>query len=538
MRQFLSPVLAALLMLSPMAGTAEGEGICRVVGFEMKPSDDLQIVIWIEDTEGGFVDTAFITRTTGSYGLGNRPGMMEFNSGPGWCYGRRTTTFPVWAHRHGQSWPLVVFQDEDDEDLSHSLQQSSLEQTYCRPMEVDEPLWDAESCATTVYTDKGKFGVEPDGVGGLTQLQSLYPPRNDFNFDGTRDTADASAMIRSNPFDAVSKPTPLGGSDYKSLWAIPDDLPDGDYVAWVEVSNEFDTTASYDYPSPTGISWSQYGIAYRGQPSIVHQIPFTIGSGDAPAFSMDYVGYGDPDGVDGVLRSPDATITGDVAGAGSGRLMLATDGTQMYRVRVQASSSNDVLAPGGVGQLQSILATPDSVSLEFIAPGDDDQEGTVDSYEVRYLAGQSISEDNWNEATLAGVQITAMEAGTMQEVLVEGLLPNTNYSIGIRATDECLNVGPIVSLGVLTPRPEPGTVDACFIATAAYGSLMANEVVALRNFRDRFLRTHATGELLVESYYTFGPAFAKLIKTSPLLRRTARAALAPAVSGATNLVPR
>lgn len=507
---------------------AGAEGICRIVNFHMTPSDDLQIVIWIEDAAGNFVDTVFITRTTGSYGMGNRPGIMGFNSGPGWCYGSRTTTFPVWAHRHGKSWPQMVFQDEDERDLSHSISQSSLEQTYCRPIEPTEALWDAQSCATTVYTDKGKFHQ--------TEL-SLYPPRNDLTFNSDRDNADVHAMIASNPFDAVSKPTPLGGLNYSNLWAIPASLPDGDYVAWIEVGKEFDTNASYEFQPPVGLSWSTYGLPYRGQPSVVHSVPFTIGGADIPAYSADYNGYGDPDGIDGEIRPPDATITSGVAGSGAGRLLITT-GDLMYRVRVQASSSNDEIAPGGVGQLESLEETPDTISLQFIAPGDDDQEGTVNSYEVRFIAGEALTEANWDQATLATVQIAPLDAGSIQDFSIAGLLPNTNYSVGVRATDECLNEGPVVSLSVLTPRPEAGTVDACFVATAAYGSLMANEVVALRGFRDRFLRTHATGELLVESYYTFGPALAKLVAHSPLLRRTARAALAPTVERAKNLVTR
>jgi hypothetical protein len=518
---------------------AGAEGICRTVNFDMTPSEDLQIVIWIEDTAGNFIDTAFITRTTGSYGLGNRPGIMEFNSGPNWCYGKRTTTFPVWAHRHGLTWPMMIFQDEDERDLSHSISQSSLEQTYCRPIREDESLWDAQSCATTVYTDKGKFTCTPEEIAmGCVPEQSLYPPRNDATFNSDRDDLQVQTMLASNPFDAVSKPTPLGGVPYKALWAIPEDLPDGDYVAWIEVSKEFDTNADYAYLPPVGLSWSDYGIPYRGQPSVVHNVPFSIGGEDLAAISLDYLGYGDPDGIDGDIREPDATITSGVAGSGSGRLLVEAAADPMYRVRVQASSSNDEVAPGGAGQLEALETQPDSVSLQFIAPGDDDQEGTVNSYEVRFLAGGTLSDANWEQGTLASTQIAPLEAGTIQDFAIDGLLPNTNYSVGIRATDECLNEGPVVSLSVLTPRPEPGEVDACFVATAAYGSLMANEVTALRGFRDRFLRTHVTGELLVESYYTFGPAFAKLIKSSPLLRRSARAALAPAVEGAKKLIAR
>jgi hypothetical protein len=73
-------------------------------------------------------------------------------------------------------------------------------------------------------------------------------------------------------------------------------------------------------------------------------------------------------------------------------------------------------------------------------------------------------------------------------------------------------------------------VDACFVATAAYGSTLANDVEMLRRFRDSFLQRTVLGELAVETYYTFGPAMAGLIGESDLLRVTARTLLAPLVS--------
>src|SRR5215831_10042476 len=118
------------------AGPADA---CRVVQVELTlgelkpvaPSQDPvtrpQVVAWIEDPSGAFVATLFITQTTGRYGLGNRPGIMEFNSDFGWPYGRRETVFPIWAHRHGVSYPRIVFQDGRDRDLSHSFGKSSKE---------------------------------------------------------------------------------------------------------------------------------------------------------------------------------------------------------------------------------------------------------------------------------------------------------------------------------------------------------------------------------------------------------------------------
>ena len=68
------------------------------------------------------------------------------------------------------------------------------------------------------------------------------------------------------------------------------------------------------------------------------------------------------------------------------------------------------------------------------------------------------------------------------------------------------------------------------MATAAYGSVMANDVEALRHFRDTFLETSALGELAVETYYTFGPPVAGVVGSSELLRATARDGLAPIIA--------
>ena len=82
---------------------------------------------------------------------------------------------------------------------------------------------------------------------------------------------------------------------------------------------------------------------------------------------------------------------------------------------------------------------------------------------------------------------------------------------------------------IMTGEREVGTVDACFVATAAYGSVLANDVTVLRSFRDSVLSTSVMGELAVQAYYTFGPALAGVIGESELLRATARTALVPVV---------
>ena len=77
----------ALAAIALLGGDHRGQAAaedpaCRVVEFEITPTADLQIVVWLEDVEGNYVDTLFITRKTGSYGLGNRPGPTAGASPP------------------------------------------------------------------------------------------------------------------------------------------------------------------------------------------------------------------------------------------------------------------------------------------------------------------------------------------------------------------------------------------------------------------------------------------------------------------------
>ena len=56
------------------------------------------------------------------------------------------------------------------------------------------------------------------------------------------------------------------------------------------------------------------------QPSVVWNVPITLGDQAQTASSDDYRGYGSVDGTDGNIRSPDQTITTNIEGSGSTRL--------------------------------------------------------------------------------------------------------------------------------------------------------------------------------------------------------------------------
>jgi hypothetical protein len=76
----------------------------------------------------------------------------------------------------------------------------------------------------------------------------------------------------------------------------------------------------------------------------------------------------------------------------------------------------------------------------------------------------------------------------------------------------------------LLESTEENTASAsrCFIATAACGSADAGEVVLLRRFRDRVLRSSRVGRVSVRAYEAVSPAAANRIAQSRALRQLAR----------------
>ena len=66
---------------------------------------------------------------------------------------------------------------------------------------------------------------------------------------------------------------------------------------------------------------------------------------------------------------------------------------------------------------------------------------------------------------------------------------------------------------------------ACFIATAVYGTPLAEEVNILRQFRDEFLKTNLMGRAFVRVYYRLSPPVARHIAKHRALRVLVRRCL-------------
>lgn len=389
--------------------------------------------------------------------------------------------------------------------------------------------------------------------------------------------------------DAVTMATLRGDLEQSILFTLPEDWPAGDYVVHAEVNVEGDYNASFgpdQYPTPADPSgmwdtWAiNYGYPYRGQPSVVYSVPITVG--EANTFTTDTIaGYGELEGRSGeVFPLTPNMITDDRTGApGSGvdRLHTLDNGARLEVEVVAANICESANPPPECGQecsdssscqddllvcspqgecvgmcdvsidppqrIPNLIATryPDEKHshewglLSFTVP---QSIRPLSHYVVRMSATPIVDGATFDqampalEAEIDSVQLEVpadLAPGTTIDVEFGGMQPELEYHIAVQAVDECNQAGPFEVTSLTTTKVNFTTVSPCFVATAAFGSPMAQELGPLRSFRDRYLLSHAPGQWLVKQYYRHGPRAASFIATRPRLRSVTRALLRPVV---------
>jgi hypothetical protein len=337
------------------------------------------------------------------------------------------------------------------------------------------------------------------------------------------------------------------------------------------------------YPTPTGESWDiwaeSYGYPYRGQPTILYAIPFRLDAFGGVYTVTDPEGYGEIHGKDGDVRPIDSTIANDPEGkpgSGADRLMMVDDvratlevvptnicdGPMPPDACFEECSIDSECATGFVCHVSECLdrcndavVSAPTAPADLVAEVDPDRpwefvdfsftaptsRRAVFDYQVR-VARRPYEEgtpfDEWGvEAKVAAaveevlfIDPESFSAGDLVEAKLGHLEPESTYYLGVRAVAECQVAGPVATTEVVTTAVEFATVSPCFVATATYGTPMAEEIGVLRRFRDRYLMSNAPGRALVEAYYEHGPAAADAIREDPTRRAISRGVLGPVVA--------
>ncbi len=151
------------------------------------------------------------------------------------------------------------------------------------------------------------------------------------------------------------------------------------------------------------------------------------------------------------------------------------------------------------------------------------EDTTTDTADTTSILPTASKETSYNyETVLAGQTSDGTGVGTFGSNIVN-ITPNTRYYIRAYAvlSDETVVYGNELSFQ---------TSDACFIATAAYGSLLDKHVVLLRTFRDVYLKSNSPGRMFVSLYYRFSPAIAEGIAQNEFLKQIVRICLWPWVA--------
>jgi len=90
-----------------------------------------------------------------------------------------------------------------------------------------------------------------------------------------------------------------------------------------------------------------------------------------------------------------------------------------------------------------------SATLMWTAPGDDGTSGTATSYAIRYSTSP-INDSNWGTATAVSSPPAPLVAGSVQTMVVTGLMPGTTYYFAITSTDDVGNVSALSNIASKT----------------------------------------------------------------------------------------
>jgi alpha-tubulin suppressor-like RCC1 family protein len=150
-----------------------------------------------------------------------------------------------------------------------------------------------------------------------------------------------------------------------------------------------------------------------------------------------------------------------------------------------------------------------------------------------YITGYgNVAIEGETTRTYAGARRTVVYASISQSVPYQGEVQLTYYwdkLTGVMVESSTTYADITATAKATETHMWEATTGLCFIATAAYGTPMAEEIEILREFRDQYLLTNSVGRAFIDFYYKVSPPIAEFITRHPSLKPVVRAGLLPIV---------
>lgn len=278
-----------------------------------------------------------------------------------------------------------------------------------------------------------------------------------------------------------------------------------------------------------------------------YSVKLAVPGGSCPTDDLEDVG-GTTGGCELIVRRAEPSATGnevildldDIIGASCDAGTEET--TTLYVVYQETGATTTLVEPiDFIVDLEApepptgVEAFPGESSVD-VAWTDDVNADEGLTYKVYYRAGAPIT-------TIEEADGSEESGEDADSLTIGGLESNQTYYFRVTAIDDHENesaLSPDADVSATTiPATdfwelykdsgggEPGGF--CFIATAAYGTPLADDVNLLRRFRDHWLLTSEAGRSFVAFYYEHSPPLARAIQKSPALAAVTRILLVPLV---------
>tara|TARA_B100000315_G_scaffold116233_1_gene106606 strand:+ start:38196 stop:39914 length:1719 start_codon:yes stop_codon:yes gene_type:complete len=288
----------------------------------------------------------------------------------------------------------------------------------------------------------------------------------------------------------------------------------------------------------TGVSWSTKIMALRfldssgyGYTSDAISAILYANANGAHVINNSWGGSGYSQSLKDAIDASSAVV---VCAAGNGGSDLIGDDNDAVPFYPSSYTSSNLIAVAATDQNdnRASFSNYGPTSVDVAAPGVNilSTLSTVESGDYGYKSGTSMAAPH--VAGLAALIHTVsssassgnrtLAATDIIQTIKDTVDPLSSLS-GVIATGGRINAYTAVYSG------GNGDGGGCFIATAAFGSIMDPHVKILRHFRDRYLKTSRLGRTFVNFYYKQSPSIAKAIQSNESLRQAVRTALLPVV---------